>query len=82
MKARILSVMAAVIMLSFSDAGNAGNGGLPHLQVRDARIVDDNGSTVILRGVAVNQLGDYFQANPQIPATIPLERSDFEQIAA
>ena len=52
------------------------------LRVEDRRIVDDQGRTVILRGVNVNQLGDYFQGNPDVPATIPLERSDMERIAA
>ncbi len=45
-------------------------------------IVDDNGSKVILRGVAVNQLGDYFQANPGVPAVLPLARDDFARMAA
>jgi endoglycosylceramidase len=55
---------------------------LPHLRVESGRIVDRNGGAVILRGVAVNQLGDYFQANPEIPATLPLTSRDFEQMAA
>ncbi|HUT53475.1 MAG TPA: cellulase family glycosylhydrolase [bacterium] len=54
----------------------------PHLQVRGGAIVDDNGSKVILRGVAVNQLGDYFQANPDAPPVVPLTRNDFERMAA
>jgi len=55
---------------------------LPQLRVEDRRIVDSNGSTALLRGVAVNQLGDYFQANAEVPATVPLLRGDFEEIAA
>ena len=53
-----------------------------HLHVEGARIVDDAGRTVLLRGVNVNQLGDYFQANPAVPATLPFSRADLEQIAA
>ena len=46
------------------------------------RIVDDQGRTVLLRGVNVNQLGDYFQVRPDIPPAIPLTRGDVERIAA
>ena len=55
---------------------------LPALRVEDHRIVDDQDRTVLLRAVNVNQLGDYFQARPDIPPAIPLTRSDIEQIAA
>ena len=56
--------------------------GLPHLHVLDGRILDDSGRTVLLRGVNVNQLGDYFQGSPTTPATMPFSRHDFERIAA
>jgi len=62
-------------------ADPAAYGPLLPLHVAERRIVDSAGSAVILRGVNVNQLGDYFQANPKIPATIPLTRRDFEQMA-
>ena len=52
------------------------------LHVEDGRIVDSSGATVILRGVAVNQLGDYFQGHPDILPTLPLEKRDFEQMEA
>jgi len=52
------------------------------LHVEGGRIVDARGGTVILRGVGVNQLGDYFQGHPGIPPTLPLERRDFEQMEA
>jgi endoglycosylceramidase len=55
---------------------------LPLLRVEDRRIVDESWSAVILRGVAVNQLGDYFEGVPEVPATVPLTRRDFEGIAA
>jgi len=55
---------------------------LPHVQIKDRRVVDANGSTVILRGVAVNGLGDYFQGNPAIPPVFPLEKREFERIAS
>ena len=44
--------------------------------------MDSAGGTVILRGVGVNQLGDYFQGHPGILATLPLEKRDFEQMEA
>ena len=52
------------------------------LHVEDGRIVDSNGGTVILRGVGVNQLGDYFQGNPNIAPIFPLEKRDFELMEA
>jgi endoglycosylceramidase len=80
--------LLAVIISILPGPGKAGSRGFepgdapPHLHVEDRRIVDGNGSTVILRGVAINQLGDYFQANPDVPSTLPLTRRDFEQMAA
>lgn len=56
--------------------------GMLHLHVEDGRIVDSKGGTIILRGVGVNQLGDYFQGNPEILPTLPLEKRDFEQMEA
>ena len=66
------------------DAKTVANARRPvdHLSVEGGRIVDGHGRTVLLRGVNVNQLGDYFQPNPEVPATLPLERSDFERIAS
>jgi endoglycosylceramidase len=52
------------------------------LSVVDGRIVDGRGRTVLLRGVNVNQLGDYFESNPTVPATLPFSRADLEEIAA
>ncbi len=55
---------------------------LPALKVEGRQIVDDLGRTVLLRAVNVNQLGDYFQGNPDVPTVIPMTRWDMEQIAA
>jgi endoglycosylceramidase len=46
------------------------------------RIEDSRGRQVLLRGVNVNQLGDYYQANPAYPPTIPLRREDFAEMRA
>jgi endoglycosylceramidase len=49
---------------------------------RAARIEDDLGRTVLLRGVNVNSLGDYYQEAPDLPPTLPLTEADVAQIAA
>jgi endoglycosylceramidase len=46
------------------------------------RIGDDLGRHVLLRGVNVNQLGDYYQDDPAIPSTVPLTATDLQRIAA
>ncbi|MBO9553186.1 cellulase family glycosylhydrolase [Cellulomonas sp.] len=50
-------------------------GGLP-------TIGDESGRQVVLRGVNVNQLIDYYLKDPDVPATGALTDDDFEQIAA
>jgi len=47
-----------------------------------ARIEDSQHRQVLLRGVNTNQLGDYYQADPALPSTVPLTESDFAQMAA
>jgi len=84
-KNKLAVFLAGVFVLASgwaSAAAESAKAPLPHLQIKDRRVVDDNGSVVILRGVAVNQLGDYFQANTMVPSTIPLQRRDFRQIAS
>jgi Cellulase (glycosyl hydrolase family 5) len=46
------------------------------------RIVDSSGAAVILRGVNVNQLGEYYQQDPSIASSLPLTEQDFADIAA
>lgn len=45
-------------------------------------LADQSGAQVILRGVNVNQLGDYYQANPDVPTVAELTEQDFADIAA
>ena len=45
-------------------------------------IFNEAGARVLLSGVNVNGLGEYFQANPDFAPTVPLGSDDFEQIAA
>src|SRR3954452_22794776 len=47
-----------------------------------ARIEDGQHRQVLLRGVNTNQLGDYYQADPALPSTVPLTEADFAQMAA
>jgi endoglycosylceramidase len=48
---------------------------------KKAAIRDQRGAQVLLRGVNVNQLGEYFQADPALPPTVPLTKDDFHDIA-
>lgn len=47
----------------------------------DPAVVDARGREVLLRGVNVNQLGDYHQGNPAFETVVPLRRGDFARIA-
>ncbi|HEV3000727.1 MAG TPA: cellulase family glycosylhydrolase [Solirubrobacteraceae bacterium] len=74
---------AAVLALALAAAAPT-HAATPRLTVERgdrAAIVDDAGRQVLLRGVNVNQLGDYYQADPALPTTIPLAERDFEEIA-
>jgi hypothetical protein len=46
------------------------------------RIADSLGAAVTLRGVNVNQLGEYYQQDPAIASSLPLREQDFTDIAA
>ena len=43
----------------------------------DARVLDDQGRQVLLRGVNLNGYGSYYQANPAYPTTIPVTDADW-----
>ena len=45
------------------------------------RIADAGDRQVLLRGANDNQLGDYYQADPAVPSTVPLTEADFAQMA-
>ncbi|HEX8742292.1 MAG TPA: cellulase family glycosylhydrolase [Thermoleophilaceae bacterium] len=45
-------------------------------------VIDGAGRHVLLRGVNVNQLGDYYRANPALDPVIPLTEDDFDAIAS
>jgi endoglycosylceramidase len=48
----------------------------------DAHIEDSDGRQVLLRGVNLSALGDYYLPNPAYPAPVPLQPDDFADIAA
>lgn len=45
-------------------------------------IYNQKGQLVILRGVNYNVLGDYWQGNPDLPATKSYDKEDFKQMAS
>jgi endoglycosylceramidase len=72
---------------SAATATSAATGATPSLlplhSVRgsDARIADSAGRQVLLRGVDVDALGQYYQQYPQDPAVLPLTQADFQEMA-
>lgn len=55
---------------------------LPQLTVVDRTIKDVDGRTVLLRGANVNGLNDYASNGTGLPTVAPLDRTDFEGMAA
>lgn len=49
---------------------------------RDLRIVDDQDRDVLLRGVNVNSLGEYWQGDADNPPTLPLTEADWALMQA
>jgi endoglycosylceramidase len=77
-------VRSVLLALALTLLAAAPAAALPHLQVErgeDPAIVDAGGREVLLRGVNVNQLGDYHQADPKLPTTLPLTEQDFARIS-
>jgi endoglycosylceramidase len=48
----------------------------------DRRIVDDLGRDVLLRGVNITSLGEYWQGDPLDPPTLPTTDADWDAMAA
>ncbi len=48
----------------------------------NARVLDDQGRQVLLRGVNLNSLGDYYQPNAAYPQTIPVTEDDWARMQA
>jgi endoglycosylceramidase len=78
---RILATAALVTALAAPPAAHA----MPRLHATrgaNPAIVTNDGRQVLLRGVNVNQLGDYWQQNPALEPAIPLTKDDFAGINA
>jgi endoglycosylceramidase len=78
------SFVLALAALLVPVAAAAGAAKLPRLHaVRGAQpaIVTADGRTALLRGVNVNQLGDYYRQSPALDPVVPLTRADFAHIA-
>ncbi|HEX2085062.1 MAG TPA: cellulase family glycosylhydrolase [Solirubrobacteraceae bacterium] len=73
--------LAALLALLVAGAAHAAPPRLSVERGEDAAIVDEGGRQVLLRGLNVNQLGDYYQADPALPTVIPLAERDFAEIA-
>ena len=66
MRRLLALVVAALLAAAGVSTAQAKSTRVPsrHLLVRDGRIVDERGRTVLLRGVNVNQLNDGGQLDP------------------
>ena len=76
--------VALVVAFALLVAAPAPAQALPRLEVErgdDAAIVDGRGRQVLLRGINVNQLGDYYAADPKLETTLPLSERDFRRIS-
>ncbi len=73
---------AATTVTAASAASPSALGALHATRGTNARILDDQGRQVLLRGVNVNSLGDYFQANAQYATTVAVTDADWAAMAA
>ena len=48
----------------------------------DRRIVDDLGRDMLLRGVNITSLGEYWQGDPEHPPTMPTTEADWREMAS
>ena len=81
-----LAPLLAVLLVAFAVVAAPARAAdpLPRVQVVKGGerpvLATDDGREVLLRGINVQQLGDYFQADPAQPTTFPLTRADFAGI--
>jgi endoglycosylceramidase len=82
-------ILLSFALLTACGGDDDGRGGaiveLPALHAtrgEDPGIFDSLGRQVLLRGVNLNSLGDYYQASPELPAVFELEPEFFEKMAA
>lgn len=85
MHRRSLFVCCLTVCTLVAGGGATARAKLPRLHATrgsDPAIVDSHGRQVLLHGVADNQLGDYYQVDPNRPTTFPLTRRDFARMHA
>jgi endoglycosylceramidase len=75
-------VLALLVALAAAAPAVAAPSRLHVVRGDHARIADARGRQVLLRGVDVNGLGDYFQVDPKLRPTLPLRDRDFARISA
>jgi endoglycosylceramidase len=76
--------LALIVVVAFATLAPAAEA-MPRLHAEPGSqpaIVTADGRQALLRGVNVNQLGDYWQQRADIPATLPLTEADFADIHA
>lgn len=81
---RALAAAAAAVLATAALPVTPAGAALPRLHAvrgSDPGIFDARDRQVLLRGVNVNQLGDYYQDDPKLEPVIPLRRGDFAAIA-
>ena len=83
----VLSLGLGLLVVPATGAAPASGPPLSALRVVRAdggptRIVDAQGRQVLLRGVNLNSLGDYWQANRRYPTVVPATDADWDRIAA
>ncbi|WP_243075056.1 glycoside hydrolase family 5 protein [Microbacterium sp. SS28] len=82
----VVAATAAAVILPSSTAAASSGAAQPappagYLRADGGIITDGEGDQVLLRGVNVNQLVDFFQPAANLPATRPLTEDDFAGIA-
>ncbi|GAA1789675.1 cellulase family glycosylhydrolase [Agromyces lapidis] len=79
--AAIAATLIAPAAPAVATADNEASVPVGFLRVEDGRFTDGEGHQVLLRGVNVNQLVDFYQARPEVPVTRELTEQDFADMA-
>ncbi|PPL18366.1 hypothetical protein GY24_10615 [Microterricola pindariensis] len=80
----VLALAASLVLPSTGAASAASAEATPPagmLRAEASAITDGAGNQVLLRGVNVNNLVDFYQPRPEVPATTPLTEADFAGMA-
>ncbi|GAB3120776.1 cellulase family glycosylhydrolase [Glaciibacter psychrotolerans] len=83
----VVLALGTTLLLPGPDAATAASGAAQNpptgfLRAEKSVIVDGTGNQVLLRGVNVNQLVDFYQPTAGVPATRPLTETDFADMAS